>query len=167
MPNTFFASIEEKAVFPALAILPSRMTNDMARVMLLSIGMQESRLTARRQHGDGPARGLWQFERGGGVAGVMRHEATSSYAELLCEKRNVNFIRAHAWKALEFDDVLAAGFARLLLWSDPASLAAIKSPEDGWKLYLRTWRPGKPHVATWEAFFNEARKHVFGGNNAP
>lgn len=163
MPNTFFAAIEETAVYPALWLLPPRMTSEMARVMLLAIGMQESRLVSRRQLGDGPARGLWQFERAGGVKGVMRHVATSSYAAHLCEVRKVNFIPAHVWKALEFDDVLAAGFARLLLWSDPAPLSSIKNPQDGWELYLRTWRPGKPHRATWDDFFNAARKHVYGG----
>ena len=52
---------------PALRILPPMMTSDAAKAMLLAIGMQESRLTHRKQI-VGPAMGLWQFERGGGVA---------------------------------------------------------------------------------------------------
>lgn len=163
MSNTLFSSLEQSAIYPALSHFPPRMTSDIARVMLLAITMQEARGTHRRQLGDGPARGLWQFERNGGVKGVMSHGATSTLAEKLCEARNVNFIRTHVWKALEYDDVLAAGFARLLLWSDPASLQTIKSPEDGWNLYMRTWRPGKPHRSTWDDYFNTARKHVFGG----
>lgn len=163
MSNTLFSTIEHEAVYPALAHFPPKMTSDMARVMLLAIGMQESRMAYRRQLGDGPARGLWQFERNGGVKGVMGHHATSSLAEKLCEARNVNFIRTHVWKALEYDDVLAAGFARLNFWWDAAPLSSIKSPEDGWQLYMRTWRPGKPHRETWDEFFNSARKHVFGG----
>lgn len=44
--------------------------------------------------------------------------------------------------ALEVDDVLAAGFARLLLWTDPHRLPAVGDVEGAWQLYLRTWRPG-------------------------
>ena len=56
--------------------------------MLLAIGLQESRLTHRRQIG-GPARGLWQFERGGGVAGVLRHAASRDHALSVCDARRV------------------------------------------------------------------------------
>ena len=45
---------------PTLRILPPMMTSDAAKAMLLAIGMQESRLTHRKQIG-GPAMGLWQF----------------------------------------------------------------------------------------------------------
>lgn len=154
--------IEKFSVLPALALLPSQMNSPFARVMLYAIGLQESRFQYRRQLGNGPARGYWQFERGGGVAGVMAHPATREYAEHLCRERKVNFIRAHVWKALEHDDVLAAGFARLLIWSDAAPLSTIKTPQDAWNLYLRTWRPGKPHRATWDQFFLAAKKHVGG-----
>lgn len=51
---------------PALKLLPS-MDSVRARMMLLAIGLQESRFEHRRQLGNGPARGFWQFESGGGV----------------------------------------------------------------------------------------------------
>jgi len=38
--------------------------------------------------------------------------------------------------------VLAAGLARLLLWTDRPPLPALQDVEGGWQLYLRTWRPG-------------------------
>ncbi len=41
------------AIDPALAELPERMASDAARVMLVAIGLQESRLTWRRQHAGG------------------------------------------------------------------------------------------------------------------
>jgi len=46
------------------------------------------------------------------------------------------------WVVIGFDDVLAAGLARLLLWSDPRRLPAVGDEEGSWALYLRTWRPG-------------------------
>src|SRR5690606_35531315 len=64
--------VVEQAIWPAYALLPSRMDSDRATVMLLAIGLQESRFEHRRQI-KGPARGFWQFERGGGVRGVMTH----------------------------------------------------------------------------------------------
>ncbi|WP_185950009.1 hypothetical protein [Bordetella trematum] len=50
------------AINPALALLPPGMDTPAARVMLLSIGLHESRFLHRRQLGNGPARGLWYCE---------------------------------------------------------------------------------------------------------
>lgn len=141
------------AVDPALAELPERMTSDAARVMLVAIGLQESRLTWRRQRAGGPARGLWQFERSA-VRGVLVHEASRSVARRACERRGLPATATAVWLAIETDDVLAAVFARLLLWTDPLPL-----PDDmdaGWSYYLRNWRPGKPHPQTWPAFYRRA-----------
>lgn len=38
--------------------------------------------------------------------------------------------------------MLAAGLARLLLYTDPARLPGLGDEEGAWQLYLRTWRPG-------------------------
>lgn len=38
--------------------------------------------------------------------------------------------------------MLAAGLARLLIFTDPARLPGLGDEEDAWQLYLRTWRPG-------------------------
>ena len=46
--------------------------------------------------------------------------------------------------ALEHDDVLAAAFGRLLLWTDPRAPPAVGDESGAWALYLRCWRPGKP-----------------------
>lgn len=139
----------------AMELLPSRMDSDRARVMLLAIGLQESRLIHRRQIG-GPARGLWQFEKGGGVRGVLNHKASRSYALEVCEERGVQPTMDAVYVALERDDVLAACFARLLLWTDPPPLPPIPHAPAAWSLYLRTWRPGKPHRQTWDALYREA-----------
>ena len=132
-----------------LALLPAKMAGCRAMTMLIAIGLQESGFLVRRQYGNGPARGFWQFEQNGGVKGVMEHPVTTSYAAAICLQRGVPFERAKVWAALETDDVLAVVFARLLLWSDPKSLPAVTEASEGWNLYARTWRPGKPHPDKW------------------
>lgn len=148
-------SIEE-----ALSYLPERMDSTEARVMLIAIGLQESALMYRRQLGNGPARGLWQFERGGGVHGVLQHHATAGFAFDLCAVLDVRPDPREVWNKMERDDVLAAGFARLLLWSDPSPLPKIGDVDAAWELYLHTWRPGKPHVHTWRDNYNRAVEAV-------
>jgi hypothetical protein len=159
-------AILRSAINPALTLLPSKMDSDAARVMLLAIGLQESRLTYRAQkttdpYTKGPARGLWQFERAGGVGGVMAHVATHPLALTLCQSRKVPFDSSLVHAKLEFDDILAAGFARLLLWADSKPLPDVDaSHDDTWACYVRNWRPGKPHRETWDAFHAQARAQV-------
>lgn len=160
-------AIVHKAINPALALLPAKMDSDAARVMLLAIGLQESRFTHRFQkvsgdpYAKGPARGFWQFERGGGVAGVCSHRATKDLAQALCKTRAVPFDSSLIHARLEFDDVLAAGFARLLLWADPKALPSVDAGHDeAWNCYIRGWRPGKPHRGTWDEFHQQARSQV-------
>jgi hypothetical protein len=145
------------AINEALSLLPSKMTTRAALVQLLAIGAQESMdYQHRRQMGNGPARGFWQFEMNGGVKGVLTHGLTRTIAGEICAKRFVSFDKQAVWEALEFDDVLAAAFARLLLWTDPFKLPAIGQANAAWDLYLRTWRPGKPHPDKWEARYDAA-----------
>ena len=143
------------AVDEAMALLPPAMDSAAARVLLYSFGLQESRLTHRAQivdgGGKGPARGLWQFERGGGCAGVLRHNASKYWAHLACRARGVEPVPMALWRALETDDVLAAAAARLLIFTDPKRLPAADDTNGAWLLYLRTWRPGKPHPKTFKA----------------
>lgn len=150
----------DTAITTALALLPARMDTAEARVMLLAIGLQESRFTHRQQIG-GPARGFWQFEKGtrasrGGVWGVFLHAASKGHLAALCKARSVACDPDAIYAALEYDDVLAAGVARLLLWTDAKALPAIGDADAGWALYLRTWRPGKPHPKTWPALYAQA-----------
>ncbi|UNK43444.1 hypothetical protein MNO14_05000 [Luteimonas sp. S4-F44] len=140
-------AINETAIAPALRLLPARMDAPAARIVLLAICGQESDFRYRRQIASarafGPAKGLWQGELGGGlVHGVRRHAATRQYAAALYRARAVEPTNQAIWDAIEHDDVLAAGLARLLLWSDPRALPAAVDVDGGWQLYLRTWRPG-------------------------
>lgn len=153
-------SILHSAVEPGLALLPAAMDTPRARIQLLAIGLQESRFQYRRQKNDGPAMGFWQFERGGGVKGVLTHKASRDLAAQACRARDVEPLATPVWEALERDDVLAAVFARLLLWTDPGALPAIGDAAGAWAYYLRTWRPGKPHRHTWDAFYAQSRDQV-------
>lgn len=159
-------SILHTAINPALQLLPERMDSDAARVMMLAAGLQESRFEYRFQkvagnpYAKGPARGFWQFERGG-VFAVMTNRATDGDAKSLCKARGVPFDQVLIHARLEFDDVLAAGFARLLLWADPRPMPMVNADaEFAWKCYLRCWRPGKPHRETWDEFHAAARAQV-------
>lgn len=153
------SEIRAQAIAPALALLPARMKSPAAEIMLLAIGLQESRFTHRRQV-RGPARGFWQFERGGGVAGVLRHPVSREHALRVCDARGVQPVPEQVYQRLEHDDVLAAAFARLLLWTDPAPLPAVGEVDRAWDLYMRTWRPGKPHRQTWDALYARAMDEV-------
>lgn len=156
MPD--LAYIVERVVRPTYAeVLPSKFNSREANVLLLTIGLQESRFEHRLQIG-GPARGFWQFERGGGVAGVLSHEETRDYAKAVCAIRTVATFTANVYAALADDDLLACSFARLLLWSDPHPLPELGHAGAAWEYYLRNWRPGKPHERTWGDFYSQALK---------
>lgn len=153
------AAIIEYAINPAMALLPPKMTSDKATVMLLAIGLQESRLTYRKQIG-GPAKSFLQFESGGGVKGVMTHPASGEPSKDLCQSLGVPFARDSIFMAMEFNDVLAFGLGRLLLYTDPKALPEIGDAQAAWDLYQRVWRPGKPHRQTWDDLYSVACKVV-------
>lgn len=148
------------AITPALTLLPSGMSSLEARAFVLAICLQESALTARRQHGGGPAKGYAQFELGGGVTGVLTHRKTASLARDLCMALDVTPTPRIVYDALEYQDILAAAFARLLLWTDPDPLPPEGEDSAAWDIYLRTWRPGRPRPDTWAEHYAEAWRVV-------
>lgn len=158
--NELMDNVNRQIITPAMSILPAKMDSQEARVLMLAIGWQESRLIHRYQvitgGGKGPARGLWQFERGGGVHGVMTHPASQALAKSVCNELGVAFDRQEIWEELEYDDVLAACFARLLLWTDAKPLPRVNMQGAAWNYYTRVWRPGKPHPETWPTAYGEA-----------
>jgi hypothetical protein len=134
-----------------------------AERFLLAVAMQESALVHRYQvvrgGGKGPARGFWQFERGGGTRGVLWHPASKTLAKALCKQQGIvsdNFV---VWQRLETNDLLAAGFARLLVWTDPHPIPTCEI--EAWEAYSkRLWRPGKPHPDTWPRHWSEADRAI-------
>lgn len=170
--------VYETAVRPALGLLPVAMTSPAAIVWLLTVGQQESSLTHRFQliedgsgqlarNADGtlkkgPARGLWGFEMGGGTRGVLFHPRTGELAIKVCQERGLQKpVEPRAvWEAFEADDVLAAAFARLLMWTDGYPLPRRDDLEAGWQMYAtRLWRPGRPRYEHWSD--NHARSLEF------
>lgn len=153
-------------VNPALLLLPRAMDNDGARVMLLAIGRQESRFAYRYQkvpgnpYDKGRARGFWMNERGG-VFCVMTNPATREHAMTLAKACKVPFDQILLHSALEHNDVLAAGMARLFLWADSKPIPPVDADhETAWRCYLRCWNPGRPRRETWDQFHTEARAQV-------
>lgn len=142
----------------AYDLLPPKMNSPAATAMLLAIGLQESRFQHRVQVG-GPAHGFWQFEKNGGVKGVMTHPLTAGHARKAL--RDLQYPGAvesleTVYAVIIHNDVLAAVFARLLLWTVPGALPTRHQSAAGWRQYIDGWRPGKPHPNTWPDFFQEA-----------
>jgi hypothetical protein len=160
------ATVLRDAVIPALAMLPVKMDTDDAKVQLLTTMLQESRGTHRHQVTNkpgifGPATGLWQMEQSGGVRGVINHWASKEYARELCRARNCPWDIGQIWSSLAHDDILAAGFARLLYYTDQHKMPAVTDTHDtAWDSYIFNWRPGKPHRETWNEFRNQALSQV-------
>lgn len=152
LPMTARACAEQVIALMFLLLLPARFDSREARVLMLAIALQESNLAHRKQVG-GPAMGLWQFEQGGGVHGVLNHAASRLYARSVCLLRAVAPNDGDLYRALSHDDLLACAMARLLLWTDTDALPKIGDVEGAWDYYLRNWRPGKPHPETWRSHY--------------
>lgn len=133
-----------------------------AEAMLLAIGLQESNFAHRQQVVDGeekgPAVSYWQFEKNGGVEGVVKHRATAPILQAL----NYPLDKHILWEQMKTDDVLGCVMARLLLWSDPSPLPTPLYDYRGsaWDTYKRIWRPGKPHPERWAMNWINALKTI-------
>jgi hypothetical protein len=159
--------LRQQALPAALALLPGQMDTPEARAMLFAIGYQESEFLYRRQLGNGPARGFWQFERMGGVKEILDHAVVGPMIKQVCKTLIIAPTPAACHEAMQFNDVLAACFARLLLYVDPAVLPGRTGGSAlGWKIYLRNWRPGKPGPLRWPRNFKRGWQVVEGDVNA-
>jgi hypothetical protein len=157
---------EEKIMTPGIAFMklhaPTVAWQRNAHVLVLAIAGQESDWTARVQSGNGPAHSFWQFERGGGVRGVINHPTTGPIMRTLCTAAGVAFEENAVWTFMKQPegDNLSLCMARLLLLADPAAIPP-PSDEDGtWDYYERNWRPGLPHKAGWAARIEAADRVV-------
>jgi hypothetical protein len=145
------------AVIPAIyTFLPAKMDTPESRVQLIATGLQETKFIHRVQMGGGPAHSFWQFERGGGVAGVLNHRATRQLAGEMLEMMRypVNSRTVHG--AMADNDILACAMARLLLWTDPKPIPGPNEPEAAWNYYMGLWRPSKPHREPWDGYYEQA-----------
>lgn len=131
-----------EAIRAAYELLPYRMNSPAATVLMLAIQFQENPRRLPQQVG-GPAVGDYQFEQGGGIAGVLNHRASRTWAHAVCLDLDVPSNAAAVYAAIRDGDArLDAAFARLLLWTDAVSLPPVGDVSGGWECYLRTWRPG-------------------------
>lgn len=153
------------AIVPALAELAARGIPDTfdARRFVLAIALQESGLRHRRQvvaggAENGPAASFWQGEKGGGMILTLSHDATEKHAHFLCEAYNVQPTAGGVWEAIRYQDIVAAGLSRLLVYTLPSKLP--QTTASGWNQYLAAWRPGKPHEHTWADNWNRATDAV-------
>jgi hypothetical protein len=151
--------IRDHVLPAAYAVLPSTMASQRASALLVAIGLQESRFVYRWQERGGPARGFWQFERSGGIDGVMGHPKT--HTPLIAALTRLRYARAvddayALHEIVEHNDIVACVFARLLLWTLPVRLPERAEADIAYGQYLAAWRPGKPHPNKWDANYAEA-----------
>jgi len=134
-----------------------------ARRLLLAIALQESGLKHRRQvvNGEetGAASGYFQFEKGGGCAGVLAYPRLGTIMQNICSTYGIGQTAQELWTAIQFQDIVAAAAARILIYTLPNDLP--KMPEDGWAQYVRAWRPGKPRPETWAGHWATATAEVY------
>jgi hypothetical protein len=141
-PDTFLAT----ALRPAFFLLPQRMNTPEAQAMLVAIALHESKLEKRRQMSKGPARSYLQFEKVG-VRGVLRHKASAPHAKAVCGLLDIPASVPAVHRAMEFSDVLAVCFGRLLLWRLPFALPTAGEPGEGYTQYLQAWNPNRQKAA--------------------
>lgn len=148
---------------PGLALL-ERFTglapSDPARVLLLAIAGQESGLTHRRQVPVAHGRGWCQFEKSGGVRGVLTHPMSRPLALKLCAGLAIPVDEDAVFEAIAWSDHLSIGLGRLLLWTDPLPLPPIGEQAAALDYYKRNWRPGRPHDHDWSANYSASLSAV-------
>lgn len=145
-------------VNPVLSYMQSDLaviSDDRSRQMLLTIALQECDLKHRKQVG-GPAVSWWQFERGGGIAGVLHHGSSAERIKKACAMLCVEPTAAAIYSAMPQNDLLSCIMARLLLYTDPRTLPGLGDVQGGWNYYERNWRPGKPHPEKWPGYWQQA-----------
>ena len=157
------------AIDPALSLVDPKYRTDAARAMLIAIALQETGLNARRQvlgvgrwwlYPTSPGTGFWQFEKHGGVKGVLTHPVASKFIAPLLVALEYPSKCAVIHEALVHNDDLACLMARALLWTVPAPLPGRDNPAEGWRQYISVWRPGKPHPETWDKHYATAWRAV-------
>lgn len=124
-------------------------------MLLFAIAGQESNWEHRIQSGNGPAHGFWQFERLGGVRGVLTHRASYALADKVCASVGIEPTSEQAWSIMATPpgDNLSVAFARLLLWTDPHPLPAVGDEEASYAYYIHNWRPGRPSRSRWAGVY--------------
>lgn len=157
-----------------LVLLPEPLRTLDAKVQLYATSTQENLTRAPRQlikkdgklQPIGPAAGDYQFEKTGGIRGLINFKSARVQQMLteVCKARKVAMTADALFDAIQFDPVLAAALARLLYYTDAGALPKAGAEQYAWDVYLRTWRPGayqrdpKGLRAKWAKSYAEAMK---------
>lgn len=157
-----------------LALLPEPLRTIDAKVQLYATSVQENPTRAPRQlikkdgklQPIGPAAGDYQFEKTGGIRGLVNFKSARLQQMLseVCKARKVAVNVDALFDAIQVDPVLAAALARLLYFTDAAVLPKAGAEQYAWGVYLRTWRPGAYERdpeglrAKWSRSYAEAMK---------
>lgn len=157
-----------------LDLLPEPLRTLDAKVQLYATSVQENPTRAPRQiikkdgklQPIGPAAGDYQFEKTGGIRGLINFKSARVQQMLVgvCKARKVAVTVDALFDAIQVDPVLAAALARLLYFTDAGALPEAGAEQYAWEVYLRTWRPGayerdpKGLRAKWSNSYAEAMK---------
>lgn len=150
-PADFYKTVLAPA---AVAFNPDMYDSIEARCLLLAIAGQESAWSCRIQQPIGYARGFWQCEEFGAVAGVLSGRPTQMAK--VCQLFAVSPDRATVFEAIAYHDALAYTVARFALAMDPLKLPAVGDQTGSYQTYLRVWNPGKPDAARWAGVYPKA-----------
>ena len=158
----------------ALALLPKTLRTLDAAVQLYATSIQENPTRAPRQlikkdgrlRPIGPAAGDYQFEKTGGIRGLLnfKSDRVQSMLRSVCAARQVPQTVDGLFDGIQTDPILAAALARLLYFTDAGALPKAGAEQYAWDVYLRTWRPGayerdpKGLRAKWSKSYAEAMK---------
>lgn len=157
-----------------LVLLPEPLRSLDAKVQLYATSIQENPTRASRQlikkdgklQPIGPAAGDYQFEKTGGIRGLLNFKSDRVQVMLrsVCAARQVPQTIDGLFDGVQRDAVLAAALARLLYFTDSGALPKAGAEQYAWDVYLRTWRPGayerdpKGLRAKWAKSYAEAMK---------
>lgn len=157
-----------------LALLPDALRTLDAKVQLYATSIQENPTRAPRQlikkdgrlQPIGPAAGDYQFEKTGGIRGLLnfKNDRVQSMLRSVCAARQVPQTIDGLFDGIQTDPILAAALARLLYFTDAGALPKAGAEQYAWEVYLRTWRPGayerdpKGLRAKWSKSYAEAMK---------
>lgn len=135
-----------------LALLPEALRTIDAKVQLYATSIQENPTRAPRQlikkdgklQPIGPAAGDYQFEKTGGIRGLLnfKSDRLQSMLRSVCAVRQVPQTADSLFDGIQRDPILAAALARLLYFTDSGALPKAGAEQYAWDVYLRTWRPG-------------------------
>ena len=154
-PENFRDRILDPSLYIASPLIGITVS-DQARVLLMAIAGQESSWTERLQTGAPDlGRSFWQFEQGGCNALATNPTTEPKLAQLL-EALEIPYTLPMIHAVVAWNDPLAGGMARLLLYADPHPLPAVGDQDGAWNYYLACWHPGKPRPDDWAANYDAA-----------